>query len=290
VIPAKTFAGIDTLVIVCCHAIFHPDPADPSFPLRSPSDEKNWHLADFQKGNTESGKPGEHETFLAHISAGIDALTTGSCAGRSVLIFSGGATKPSLTPITEARSYYHAALSHALIRDQPGGGYVKVLFDKGLIQLEEHATDSFQNLLFSIVLFRQATGCYPKNIRVITHAFKSRRFLELHAPTIHWPHNQIRVQGIDPVMSQFDHTDTVRGEELFGYGAWKDDPLGTGELLSKKRKKRGWQANTAKGLGSGLEESVQMLLDGTVVEDLPWAVPVRESPLASPYPITSTVP
>lgn len=271
VIPPPNYNGIENLIIVCCHAIFHPDVSSPSFPLSSPYNESNWHLAPFQTSNAETGKPGEHETFLSHIAAGFHVLTIGSWAGKSLLIFSGGATKTSLTPLSEARSYYHAALALALSQGQQGGGSAKKLLDQGRVLLEEHATDSYQNLLFSILLFRQTTSSYPKEIRIITHAFKARRFLDLHSVAIRWPSNHIRVQGIDPVMSREEYEDTLRGEVQFGYGPWREDPLGTAELLHRKRKQRGWEEKETQALGHGLEDAVKNLLCGKAQGVLPWS-------------------
>jgi hypothetical protein len=155
----------------------------------------------------------------------------------------------------------------------PGGGRAKLLYNRGRLLLEEHATDSFQNLFYSILLFRQTTGSYPKNVRIITHAFKARRFLDLHGPAIRWPANRLRVQGLDPVMSRDEYEDTLSGEERFGYGPWKDDALGTGELLSRKRHQRGWDETVQLELGKGLEESVKQLLSGKMVDRLPWNTP-----------------
>lgn len=279
--------NIEELVIVCCHAIFHPDVEAPDFPTHNPHDEGNWHLAPFQKSNPATGKPGEHETFLAHIQASLDILTTGTNAtwredvpwnqDSTIVIFSGGPTKRDLTPLSEARSYYHAALAGELTQGHIGGGRAHQLYSKGRILLEEQATDSLQNLLFSILLFRQVIGRYPQNIRVITHAFKSRRFLELHAPAIQWPKDRIQVQGIDPVMSSVDIETTLYGEEQFGYTPWKEDPLGIGATLGQKRKQRGWSDEQKNKLTEGLEESVKDLLDGRASEKLPWAqLPKRE--------------
>jgi len=270
-IVPRSYTGVDNLVIVCCHAIFHPDAASPSFPLHSPYDESNWHLAPFQRSDHKTGKPGEHETFVAHALAGIDVLTSPANAGNTLLVLSGGSTKPSLTSLSEARSYYHAALAHELAQGHRGGGRAHAFFSKGRILLEEHAADSFQNLLYSILLFRRTTGVYPKHIRVITHAFKAKRFLDLHANAIHWPSNKIQVQGIDPVMSSAEREDTVKGEEKYGYASWLEDPLGTGDALSGKRRQRGWDEQGAKGLAEGLEESVEQLLNGSVSDDLPWS-------------------
>jgi hypothetical protein len=287
--------GIEDLVVVCCHAIFHPDVNAPDFPAHSPHDEDNWHLASFQKSNPATGKPGEHETFLAHIQAALDVMTTGTNAtwkedvpwsqDRTILVFSGGATKTELTTLSEARSYYHAALAQELGQGHIGGGRAHQLYSKGRILLEEHATDSLQNLLFSILLFRQTIGRYPGNIRVISHAFKSNRFLELHAPAIYWPKDRIQFQGIDPVMSRAENESTLRGEEKFGYGPWTTNPLGTGPVLGAKRKQRGWSQETAKDITEGLEESVKKLLDGHASEELPWTqMPPRpvEKPTGPP--------
>lgn len=279
--------NIEDLVIVCCHAIYHPDVEAPNFPTHNPHDEDNWHLAPFQKSDLATGKPGEHETFLAHIQASLDIMTTGPNAtwkedvpwnqDKTILVFSGGATKQDLTLLTEARSYYHAALAQELSQGHIGGGRAHQLYSKGRILLEEYATDSYQNLLFSILLFRQTIGRYPKNIRVITHAFKSKRFLELHAPAIHWPMDRIHVQGLDPVMSIAEVESTLEGEAKFGYGPWKQDPLGTGSVLSGKRKQRGWKDKQAEILTQGLEESVKSLLQGEYSKELPWAqMPKRE--------------
>ena len=263
VIPPRDYTGFESLVIVCCHAIFHPDASSPDFALFSPYDETNWHLAPFQKSNPDTGKPGEQETFVAHALAGIDVLASElspDVPSRTLLVMSGGPTKPSLTSLSEARSYYHASLAQELAQGNLGGGRAHQLYSQGRILLEEHATDSFQNLLFSILLFRRTTGEYPNKIRVITHAFKARRFLDLHAPAIRWPSERIQVQGIDPVMSGSEREETIKGEEEYGYTPWLEDPLGTGEVLAGKRRTRGWEEQVAEQLTEGLEDSVKELL------------------------------
>ncbi|CBY00466.1 hypothetical protein IAQ61_011390 [Plenodomus lingam] len=276
VIPPPTYPRAENLIIVCCHAIFLPDAGTTGFPLHSPHDESNWLLAPFQKSSQETGKPGEHETFLAHVKAGLDALTVGTDQEHppsNLLVLSGGATKPSQAPMSEARSYYHAALAEELAEGHLHGGRAHRMFSKGYVLLEEQAIDSLQNLLFSILLFKKTTGKYPKQVRVITHAFKSARFLDLHAPAIRWPADRIQVQGIDPVMSGAELKSTLRGEEQFGYQPWKMDPLGLGEVLGGKRKQRGWNDSCLADLEEGLEDSVKQILRGRVPEQLPWSAP-----------------
>lgn len=274
VVPPHRYPAADNLIIVCCHAIFLPDADKTEFPLYSPHYEPNWLLAPFQRSNPETGKPGEHETFLSHVKAGLDALTVGTDQEHppsSLLILSGGATQRSKTSMSEARSYYHAALAEELAEGHLHGGRAHRMYSKGYVLLEELATDSFQNLLFSILLFKQTTGKYPKHVRIISHAFKSKRFLELHAPAIHWPKAQVQFQGIDPVMSSTELEDTLRGEAQHGMAPWKDDPFGVGEILSNKRRQRGWDENSIAQMGD-LEDSVIALLHGETPEKLPWVV------------------
>ncbi|KAF2853086.1 hypothetical protein T440DRAFT_318329 [Plenodomus tracheiphilus IPT5] len=280
VIPPPSYPSAENLVIVCCHAIFLPDAETAEFPLHSPHDERNWLLAPFQKSNPETGKPGEHETFLAHVKAGLDALTVGTDQEHppsNLLVLSGGVTKRSQTTMSEARSYYHAVLAEELAEGHLHGGRAHHMFSKGYVLLEEQATDSLQNLFFSIILFRKTTGIYPKQIRIITHAFKSARFLELHGPAIRWPADRIQVQGIDPVMSGAELKETLHGEEQYGYEPWKTDPLGVGETLGAKRRQRGWDDSCLAGLEDGVEHSVRELLHGRVSEQLPWCVPLTQA-------------
>jgi hypothetical protein len=63
---------------------------------------------------------------------------------------------------------------------------------------------------------------------------------------------------------------TLRGEEENGFAAWKDDPMGTGDLLGGKRKLRGWDASKAANHFQDVEDSVKELFQGTVSDDLPW--------------------
>ncbi|KAH7396810.1 hypothetical protein DE146DRAFT_51643 [Phaeosphaeria sp. MPI-PUGE-AT-0046c] len=273
VIPPPNHSRFEDLIIVCCHAIYLPDADSPSFPLQSPYDERNWLLAPFQISDPATGKPGEHPTFLAHAQAGLDALTicpSNNSLEKNLLILSGGVTKSSTTPMSEARSYYNACLANGLASGHLGGGKARSLFNQGRILLEEHATDSLQNLLFSILLFRRTTGHYPRHIRIISHAFKARRILELHAPALRWPEKRIQVQGIDPVMSMQELDATLEGEERFGYALWEGDALGKGEKLSRKRRERGWDGAVVEKLVEGLEAGVREVVEGEMPERLPW--------------------
>ena len=63
---------------------------------------------------------------------------------------------------------------------------------------ETLATDSYQNILFSILLFRKICGGYPISVTIVTHDFKKKRFLDVHVPAFRWPHSSIQFKGLDP--------------------------------------------------------------------------------------------
>ena len=158
------------LLLVCCHAVFHG---------LDPYNEDHWALQSFQKSSGE--KPGEHLSFLEHIEKAI------SYRERSIdsyqIVFSGGRTKHEFPDLSEAGSYLHAARTLGwLHRDE--------------VFLEELATDSYQNLLFSILLFRKHYSRYPSAVNVVTHAFKVDRFANLHREAIKWPADRFNMLGV----------------------------------------------------------------------------------------------
>lgn len=134
---------------------------------------------------------------------------------------------------------------------------------------ENYATDSYQNVLLSLLQFpiwlsernhsSQPEGLHPpqltladlvvpKRLIIISHEFKRSRFLDLHLPAIRsiWPSTEafdkmdVEYIGIDPCLDEQKIREIKEGDRLRGYGAWKSDLFGTGELLSKKRLERGW--------------------------------------------------
>jgi len=129
-------------------------------------------LLDYQKGK---GLP---QAIVSHIKKGIE-LANGN--EQSLLIFSGGETRAHTGPVTEGTSYYQVSDAMGL-----WNGTVRAR-----TTTEEFATDSFQNLLFSICRFREVTGIYPKKISVVSYTFKQYRFQEMHASSIIWPPDQL---------------------------------------------------------------------------------------------------
>ncbi|THW00968.1 hypothetical protein D6D26_05477, partial [Aureobasidium pullulans] len=83
----------------------------------------------------------------------------------------------------------------------------------GRIVCEDAATDSYQNLLFSLIKYYEIKSKWPQMITVITHSFKEARFLECHADAIRWPGERIRVQGINPPFPLLELRDVQRLEK-----------------------------------------------------------------------------
>jgi len=135
--------------------------------------------------------------------------------------------------------------------------------------LERFATDSYQNILFSLLQFPafvqtllQTNGdgdsgagatanafstpnsgarsnAFPSKLVIISHEFKRARFENLHLPAMKW-HGQTRYIGINPPFDQQRMVEIEQGDRKRGYGAWEKDLYGNGSLLCQKRLSRGY--------------------------------------------------
>lgn len=253
------------LVLVCCHA---------TYTGGNPDDESSWILQAFQKSDPATGKRGEHLTFLEHIQTAASIVAQDRTA---LLIFSGGKTQ-SQVDLTEAESYAQVC-NGSIKTTEAVRGTDEASSIAARIHTETHATDSFQNLLFSLLRFRRLTDAYPARITILTHAFKSRRFLELHGPALKYPASDLRVLGINPPFTLDELEDVQKGEMLRGYDLFARDLYGVREPLCGKRKARGWVRDVSnESLAEGLEGEVVRLLEwdggegGKEVfgERLPW--------------------
>lgn len=139
--------------------------------------------------------------------------------------------------------------------------------DPSRIITECHATDSYQNVLFSLLRFRAHASVYPKRVTVVTHAFKRDRFMDCHFPAIgllprlraemHRHAQMVSVIGIDPPEEVTPLDSLILGEALRGIGVWKGDPYGVGSVLANKRIDRGWTPETMQEIcGDGVFEPI----------------------------------
>jgi hypothetical protein len=63
--------------------------------------------------------------------------------------------------------------------------------------LQEHARDSFENLLFSLCRFYELAGHYPQHVTVVSYRLKERRFQGLHRAALGWPEGRFSFRGTE---------------------------------------------------------------------------------------------
>lgn len=61
--------------------------------------------------------------------------------------------------------------------------------------LQEHARDSFENVLFSLCRFFELTGHYPAKITAVSYTLKQARFEQLHRAAVRYPADQFEFLG-----------------------------------------------------------------------------------------------
>ncbi|PVU97841.1 hypothetical protein BB561_000280 [Smittium simulii] len=203
--PVK-YSELTDLIIVPGHGVYQNE--------LSPTNETSWDIT-FKKKD-------QHKIFLRHIAGGIDALKQHE---RALLLFSGTATRPLPTFMTEALGYWLAAKKLNWLTPE--------IFSR--VMTEEFARDSYENLLFSICRFYEITGNYPDRITVVGFGFKKNRFINLHLKAIRYPKIRFTYIGIDSDVSPLEDKN---GELKNGYGPFKKDPYGCSEFLSSKKKSR----------------------------------------------------
>ena len=215
---SSLWGHLSELVVVAGHSVYiHGD-----FETQDVVADHSWFLESFQRGQVK--------TFVSHIRRGVELAAQ---RPSSLLVFSGGETRLPAGPRSEAQSYWLVAE----FSDWFGAGND----DRGQEELrtravtEEHARDSFENLLFSICRFREVTGDYPGKVTVVGFSFKKARFTELHRKALRFPADRFEYVGVDPETSQ-EALD--RGELVNSLGPYSRDPYGCGTELQAKRAQR----------------------------------------------------
>ena len=201
---------LENLILVAGHAIYVGEKFD------DPTSDRSWCLEDFQKG--------EPPLYIEHIRHGVELAAEDR---KALLLFSGGQTRYKAGPISEAQSYWMVA-NHF---DWWGatGACLRT-------STEEFARDSFENLLFGICRFFECVRNYPKEIRVVSWAFKQSRF-NLHREAINFPKSRFRFEGFN---NPEDLLSATSGEEKNAIIPFKRDPYGTEESsLSRSSKDTG---------------------------------------------------
>ncbi|XP_051151078.1 uncharacterized protein C57A10.07 [Andrographis paniculata] len=203
------FAKYRNLVMVAGHSVYT------SSSCEKVEKEDAWYLEPYQK------HPGQAATFVTHIHKGVEAAANDD---DTLLLFSGGETRKDAGPRSEAQSYWIVAESKQWF------GKRDSVRDRALT--EEHARDSFENLIFSICRFRELTGAYPHNITVVGYDFKEERFVHLHRSAIRFPESRFFYVGTPS--SHNSKEAALKGEALVR-AQFQEDPYGClGSLRHKK--------------------------------------------------------
>lgn len=206
------FKQLHNLVMVAGHSVYT------SNSCGKIEDESSWYLEPYQKN------PGQAATFVEHIKVGVQ---TAAKDDESLLLFSGGETRKSAGPRSEAQSYWTVAEAEVWF------GKKDAVRSRTLT--EENARDSFENLLFSICRFRELTGTYPHNITVVSYDFKEERFSQLHRSALRFPENRFSFHGTPAPPASIEGA--MKGEAI-ARAQFQSDPYGCFGTLHRKRVKR----------------------------------------------------
>lgn len=127
---------------------------------------------------------------------------------------------------------------------------------------ETFALDSYQNLLFSLLRFRELASSWPEHVTVVSYAFKKERFVELHRAAIRWPLERFTFVGIDPPWDSGREMKAVmEGERANAASLWERDPYACAQESGLRAKRRGRNMGRRRGyVLEGVERSVRDLV------------------------------
>uniref|UniRef100_A0A7N0TPL8 DUF218 domain-containing protein n=1 Tax=Kalanchoe fedtschenkoi TaxID=63787 RepID=A0A7N0TPL8_KALFE len=209
---AYPFAKLQNLVMVAGHSVYT------SSSCGKADEEGSWFLESYQK------HPGQAATFLDHIRQGVELTARDD---NALLLFSGGETRKDAGPRSEAQSYWMVAESKSWFGNQESVRWRTLT--------EEHARDSFENLLFSVCRFRELTGSYPQNITVVSYDFKEDRFTHLHRSAIGFPEGRFFYSGTPTLL--MSKSAATKGEAVVK-AQFEQDPYGCFGSLRRKKSGR----------------------------------------------------
>jgi len=221
---ASKLQHLDHMVLVVGHAVL-----DQHAESLESADQREsvWHLMDYQRNQNLP------QILVSHIQRGVQEAADDP---KALLVFSGGQTRPKAGPHDEASSYLRVA-EHYDWWGQTSDVEDSKLSVAQRAVTEDFATDSFQNLLFSICRFREVVGRYPVRITVVGFGFKRDRFASLHRAAIRFPLQNFNYIGIDPSPpTRFDLEKAEIGEKTNSVVQFQADQYGCSspELLAKR--------------------------------------------------------
>lgn len=225
---ASQLHQLDHLIMVAGHAVTMAESLD-----RADSNDGVWFLLEYQRRQDMPA------ALVGHIRRGVEVAAADP---KSLLVFSGGQTRSEAGPRDEGSSYYRVAEHYrwwgASSRKARDGQMGLAVAQRTVT--EEFATDSFQNLLYSICRFQEVVGHYPRKVTVVSFDFKRQRFAELHRVALRFPRAQFDFVGLQPPFgSRFNVERAKEGERLNAASLFEVDPYGCNSpTLAFKREER----------------------------------------------------
>ncbi|KAH3902322.1 uncharacterized protein SCODWIG_00280 [Saccharomycodes ludwigii] len=246
------------LIIVPGHSVWKKT----NDPLNLGQLSDHWVLAPFQlEGN-------DHLTMIKHGLKAIIELVKeyDGLTDQNLILYSGSKTKVNIDQ-SEGKSYYEL-MKRLLLETNPTVinnvfqnldkqiiemineihkiGKINDVFKKDVINYEEYALDSFENLYYSILKFKQLNSSkkLPNKITIVGFEFKRKRFVELHAAKA-LGYNNLEYIGIDPNPIALTAEKRVKyfadlavQENKYGYEPFVKDWYGVKVPLLEKKLKR----------------------------------------------------
>jgi len=222
VFDASKLQDLDHLVLVAGHAVL--DPHAESLDSAN-TRESVWYLMDYQRNQDMP------EVLVSHIQRGV---AEAAADPKALLAFSGGQTRSEAGPHDEGSSYYRVAEHYGWWGYDASSDDSKLSVVQRTVT-EDFATDSFQNLLFSICRFHEVVGKYPARITVVGFSFKMQRFASMHREAIRFPIDDFRYVGIEPPR-HFDLAKAQLGEKQNSVRPFQEDPYGCSSALLRDKR------------------------------------------------------
>jgi hypothetical protein len=141
---------------------------------------------------------------------------------KALLMFSGGKTRMEGGALSEAVSYWQVSRAFDWF------GVDSSMETRAFT--EEHARDSFENLLFSICRFYELTGRFPQKITVVGFEAKRERFTDHHVKAIGYPGSNFTYIGTVAV-----NEEEMQEGEIAMRAKFAQDPYGCRGELERKR-------------------------------------------------------
>ena len=204
------YADLTHLVLVAGHAVYMGHDFSPDAASRNSA----WLLESYQR------VPGQAETFIEHIRAGVEATAADDTA---MLMFSGGETRIDAGPRSEATSYWSVA--------DAAGWYGSRDSVRWRAVTEEGARDSYENVLFALCRFYELAGHYPERFTVVGYDFKRTRFEEVHRAAVRFPTERFHYLGFAAAPAARENAERAEERTL---EAWRADHYGCGGELGGK--------------------------------------------------------